>query len=52
MFGSDQSWPDAIQIAVENVEAADFLSSNQKDDIFFENALRFFRIDEDRLGIH
>ncbi|MEO2158456.1 MAG: Rid family hydrolase [bacterium] len=52
MFGSDQSWPDAIQIAVENVEAADFLSSDQKDDIFFENALRFFRIDEDRLGIH
>ena len=49
MFGSDQVWPDAIQVAIENVEAAHFLSSEQKEDIFFHNALRFFRIDQKEL---
>jgi|GEM_PF-73463 len=51
MFGSDQTWPDAIPIAIENVESAEFLSAEQKDNIFLYNALRFFRIDQDRLGI-
>jgi len=49
MFGSDQTWPDAIRIAVENVEAAEFLSAEQKEDIFLQNALRFFRIDQRQL---
>ena len=49
MFGSDQTWPDAIRIAVENVEAAEFLSAQQKEDIFLQNALRFFRIDQRQL---
>ncbi|MBH15740.1 MAG: hypothetical protein CME30_00460 [Gemmatimonadetes bacterium] len=49
MFGSDQVWPEAIRIAVENVEAAEFLSEDQKKDIFLENALRFFRIDLDEM---
>jgi predicted TIM-barrel fold metal-dependent hydrolase/enamine deaminase RidA (YjgF/YER057c/UK114 family) len=52
MFGSDQTWPDAIPIAIENVESAEFLSPEQKDNIFLHNALRFFRIDQDRLGLH
>jgi predicted TIM-barrel fold metal-dependent hydrolase len=45
MFGSDQMyWPDAIELAIEGVESADFLSEEQKRDIFYNNAVRFFRL--------
>ena len=41
MFGSDQIvWPDALPIAVEAVESADFLNEAQKQDIFCNNAAR------------
>jgi hypothetical protein len=44
MFGSDEmAWPDAIQLAVENVDSAEFLTPDQKADIFYRNAERFFR---------
>jgi len=47
MFGSDQMvWTDAIGMAVENVNAAKFLSEKQKRDIFYNNAVRFFRLDK------
>lgn len=46
MFGSDQmSWPETIELAVQSIESAEFLSSEQKRDIFFNNAVRFFRWD-------
>jgi len=38
-------WPDAIVRAIENIEAADFLTDGQKRDIFYHNAVRFFRTD-------
>jgi predicted TIM-barrel fold metal-dependent hydrolase len=45
MFGSDQmSYPDALRIAIENVESADFLTPAQKRDIFYNNAVRFLRL--------
>jgi predicted TIM-barrel fold metal-dependent hydrolase len=44
MFGTDEmAWPDAIGLAVANVDAADFLTGEQKADIFYRNAARFFR---------
>lgn len=44
LFGSDAMvWPDAIPRAVRNVEAAPFLSAQQKQDILHDNAVRFFR---------
>ena len=47
MFGSDQMvWPKAIEFAIENIEAATFLSQEQKRDIFFNNAARFLRLSE------
>lgn len=47
MFGSDQMvWTDAIGMAVENINAAKFLSKKQKRDIFYDNAVRFFRLDK------
>jgi predicted TIM-barrel fold metal-dependent hydrolase len=45
MFGSDQMvWPDAIGKAVEGIESAAFLSEQQKRDIFYNNAVRFLRL--------
>jgi predicted TIM-barrel fold metal-dependent hydrolase len=45
MFGSDQMvWPEAIGSAVDAINAADFLSREQKADIFHNNAARFLRL--------
>jgi predicted TIM-barrel fold metal-dependent hydrolase len=45
MFGSDQmAYPDALRIAIEHVESADFLTPAQKRDIFYNNAVRFLRL--------
>jgi uncharacterized protein len=47
MFGSDQMvWPDAIGRAIEGVESAAFLSTQQKRDIFYNNAARFLRLNK------
>jgi predicted TIM-barrel fold metal-dependent hydrolase len=47
MFGSDQMvWPEAIGMAVEGIESAAFLTKNQKRDILYNNALKFFRLDK------
>ena len=47
MFGSDQMiWPDAVGMSIEGVESADFLKEEQKRDIFYNNALRFLRLEE------
>jgi predicted TIM-barrel fold metal-dependent hydrolase len=44
MFGSDQMiWPDAVGIAIEAMESADFLTEEQKRDIFYNNAVRFLQ---------
>ncbi len=46
MFGSDQMiWPDAIGKAIERIESAPFLTPSQKRDIFYNNAVRFFKLD-------
>jgi predicted TIM-barrel fold metal-dependent hydrolase len=45
MFGSDHMfWPDAIGLAVEGVESAKFLTEAQKQDIFYNNAVQFYRL--------
>ncbi len=45
MFGSDHMyWPDGIGLAVEHVEAAEFLSEAQKRDIFYDNAAAFYKL--------
>jgi len=46
MFGSDQMiWPEAIGVGIERIESAPFLTSSQKRDIFYNNAVRFLRLD-------
>ena len=50
MFGSDQMvWPEAIEYAMESIETASFLSSQQKRDIFFNNAARFLRLTDEQI---
>jgi uncharacterized protein len=44
LFGSDQMiWPETMEIAIRSIESADFLSAEQKRDIFFNNAARFMQ---------
>jgi hypothetical protein len=53
MFGSDQmSWPDAIDVAVETVRSADFLSDEEKRAILYDNAARFLRLSEAERTAH
>lgn len=47
LFGSDQMvWPEKIGAAVEAIEKAPFLTDEQKRDIFYNNALRFLRLED------
>ena len=49
MFGTDQGfWPEGIGMAVEGIESAPFLTSEQKRDIFYNNAVRFLKLDGKR----
>jgi predicted TIM-barrel fold metal-dependent hydrolase len=53
MFGSDQmTWPEAIGMAVETIEKADFLSAEQKRDILYNNAARFLRLSPEQIARH
>lgn len=46
LFGSDQMyWPEAIGMAIEGIESASFLSEQEKRDIFYNNAVRFLKIE-------
>ncbi len=45
MYGSDQmGWPDAIELSIKNVEAAPFLTELQKQNLFYNNAAKFYGI--------
>jgi len=45
MYGSDQmAWEDAIPLSIKNIENAPFLTEEQKQDIFYNNATKFYDI--------
>jgi predicted TIM-barrel fold metal-dependent hydrolase len=47
MFGSDQMiWPESIGMAVEAVRSIPGITESQKRDIFYDNAVRFLRLNE------
>jgi len=53
MFGSDQMvWPDAIGLAIDAIESADFLTEQQKRDIFYNNAARFLKLSPEQIRRH
>jgi predicted TIM-barrel fold metal-dependent hydrolase len=48
MFGTDQmGYPEAIDLAIEAIESAEFLTPEQKRDIFYNNAARFLRLHDE-----
>ena len=53
MFGSDQViWPESISVAVEAIQSAEFLSPEQRADVFYGNAARFLRLSADQIAAH
>lgn len=53
LFGSDQMiWPEIIGQSIASVEQADFLTPDQKRDIFYNNAARFLRLDQATIDKH
>src|SRR5262245_15786906 len=48
MFGSDHMyWPELIGMAVEAIDSATFLKPSEKRDIFYNNAVRFFHLEQE-----
>ena len=53
MYGSDQMiWPEVIGENIEAIEAASFLTEEQKRDILYNNAARFLRLTEAQIAAH
>ncbi len=53
MFGSDQmEWVATIDDAIENVNSASFLTMEQKEDIFYNNAARFLKLPKEEIETH
>lgn len=52
-FGTDQMiWPEAIGIAVDRMNSLDFLTAEEKADIFYNNAAEFLGLEEDVVRGH
>jgi hypothetical protein len=46
MFGSDQMvWPEAIEVTIDAIETAPFLTPSQRRAIFYDNARTFLRLE-------
>ncbi len=53
MFGTDQMiWVESIDDAIDAVNSADFLSNEQKEDIFYNNAARFLALTSEEIARH
>jgi uncharacterized protein len=53
MFGSDQMvWPETLEVAIQSIEQAAFLSPEQKRDIFYNNAARFLKLTDAEIAAH
>lgn len=51
MFGSDQTlFPQAIGLAIDTIEGARFLTTEQKRDILYNNAARFLRLSKEEIA--
>jgi len=53
MFGTDQMiWVETIDDAVEAINSAEFLTLEQKEDIFYNNAAKFLGFTENEIKMH
>jgi predicted TIM-barrel fold metal-dependent hydrolase len=51
LWGSDQMvWPQAIEVALETIEQAPFLTARQKRAILYDNAARFLRLTPEQIA--
>jgi predicted TIM-barrel fold metal-dependent hydrolase len=51
LFGSDQMiWPDVIEMALESIDSAEFLTAEQRRDILFNNAARYLHLPPERIA--
>lgn len=47
MYGSDEMmWPQSMRISIENIRSAAFLTEQQKEDVFYNNAAKFLQLSE------
>ena len=52
LFGSDQMvWPEMLEVAIESVESAGFLTAEQRRDLLFDNAARFLRLSRAQIAL-
>lgn len=52
-FGTDQMiWPEAIGIAVNRINSLEFLTAEEKADIFYNNAAKFLALEEEVISRH
>lgn len=52
-YGSPQGdWPEVIELAIQIIQEAPFLSEEQKRDIFYNNAARFLQLSEEVIAQH
>ncbi|HXG25450.1 MAG TPA: amidohydrolase family protein [Candidatus Binatia bacterium] len=53
LFGSDHMlWPGAMEVAIESIETATFLTDEQRRAILYGNAARFLRLDDAEVARH
>ena len=53
MYGSDQMiWPEVIGVVIDAIQTANFLTREQKADIFYNNAARFLRLSDKQISTH
>jgi uncharacterized protein len=53
MFGTDQMlWPEAIAVAIDRINGYEFLTVEEKGDIFYDNAARFLELSEETIERH
>lgn len=53
MFGSDQMrWPEAIALAIDRVNRLEFLTLDDKQDIFYDNAAKFLGLPAEDVARH
>ena len=49
MFGTDQMiWPETVGMSIDAIESATFLTEEQKQDIYFNNAATFLKLDKSK----
>src|SRR5688500_14322825 len=53
MFGSDQMlWPEAVALAIDRVNRLDFLTVEEKQAIFYDNAAKFLGLTAEEIARH